>query len=122
MVVGSRSPWGQCSSLASLGPGPDGRAGASFWVRPGLPYLMALTSEPRARAPPIGPGQAFGSSPSLSGSEYHCLGLLGEEQNSVRHGPGESESLGVLGGRTKIASVMALGSRSPLGYLGEEQK
>jgi hypothetical protein len=48
-------------------------------------------------------------------------GYFREEQNSFRHGPGESESLGVLG-RTKIASVMALGSRSPWGYLGEEQK
>jgi hypothetical protein len=33
------------------------------------------------------------------------------------HGPGEPESLGVLGRRTKVASVMALGSRSPQGYL-----
>jgi hypothetical protein len=59
-VTNVRMSEGQCSSLASLGPGPGGRAWAIFRVRPGLPYLMALSSEPRARARPSGPGKLLG--------------------------------------------------------------
>jgi hypothetical protein len=71
--------------------------------------------------------------------EPESLGLLGEEQNSVRHGPGESESWGYLGknknsfrhgpggsefpgatwGRTKVASLMALGESESPGILEE---
>ena len=41
-------------------------------------------------------------------------------KNSFRHGPGESESLRVLGEEQKLASIMALGSKSPRGYLKSE--
>ena len=34
----------QWSSLASLEPEPDGRARASFWVGPGLAYLVRTTA------------------------------------------------------------------------------
>ena len=79
----------QCSSLASLEPGPDGRARASFWVRPGLPYLMALTSELRAPAHPSGPSKLLGRARAYSvvrntGSSFH--------QSSSRVRPGHDSA------------------------------
>jgi hypothetical protein len=48
-------------------------------------------------------------------------GYLRGNKNSLRRGPGESESLGVLGEGIKIASAVALGSHSPWGYLGKDK-
>src|SRR5271156_4304128 len=57
----------QCSSLASLEPGRDGRARASFWVGLGLalpngPHLASLEPRPDGRARVslwVGPGLAY---------------------------------------------------------------